>query len=78
MVRTASSDGAWGGKVSHCVRVEGMFCVGVPVNICFDCSEDTKFVLFDEMAGVGPFAPIFVSINSSSVLKADAESVFEF
>ena len=78
MVRTASGDSSWSGEVSHCVRVLGVFCVGVPVNICFDCSEDTKLVLLDEMAGVGPFVPIFVSINSSSVLKADAESVFEF
>ena len=55
-----------------------MFGFVVPVNICFDCAKDTKLVLFDELAGVGPFAPIFVCVNSPSVLKANSESVWEF
>ena len=54
-----------------------MFGFVVPVNICFDCAKDTKLVLFDELAGVGPFAPIFVCVNSPSVLKANSESVWE-
>ena len=61
-----------------CDLLHGLFGVVVPVDICFHCAKDAKVVLFDELASVLPFAPIFVGIDSPSVLKADAESVFEF
>ena len=59
--------------MSKGVRVHCMFSVGVPVYVCFDCAKDAKIVLFDKLAGVFPFTPVFVGINSSSVLEANAE-----
>ena len=63
--------------MSKCMGVHGMFSFVVPVDICFYCAKDSKMVLFDELTGVLPFAPIFVDIDSPSVLEADAESGWE-
>ena len=50
-----------------------MFVFWGPIDVGFNCSEDSDIIFVDMLAGMDPFGPGVVGTYATGVLEADAE-----